>query len=122
MTNTNDQANAISIRGNSPNHMIWQLEGVEIVNPNHTNNAGTFSDRSTQSAGGVNILSAQLLNTSNFLTDAFPSQYGNALSGVMDMRLRRGNNERMNLPHKQDWSVLMWQRKDLFQKTAMLLF
>ena len=94
VTNTNDQANAISIRGNSPNHMIWQLEGVEIVNPNHTNNGGTFSDRSTQSAGGVNILSAQLLTTSNFLTDAFPSQYGNALSGVMDMRLRRGNNER----------------------------
>jgi Carboxypeptidase regulatory-like domain len=94
VTNVNDQANAISIRGNSPNNMNWQLEGVQIVNPNHLSNAGTFSDRSMQNSGGVNILSAQLLSTSYFLTDAFPSQYGNSLSGVMDMRLREGNNER----------------------------
>ncbi len=93
VTNTNDQTNGISIRGNSPNNMVWQIEGVEIVNPNHTNNAGTFSDRSTQNGGGVNILSAQLLSTSHFLTDAFPAQYGNSLSGVMDMRLRQGNSE-----------------------------
>ncbi len=93
VTNTNDQTNGISIRGNSPNNMVWQLEGVEIVNPNHTNNAGTFSDRSTQNGGGVNILSAQLLSTSYFLTDAFPAQYGNSLSGVMDMWFRQGNSE-----------------------------
>ncbi|MDF1865514.1 MAG: carboxypeptidase-like regulatory domain-containing protein, partial [Saprospiraceae bacterium] len=36
----NDQANGISIRGNSPNAMQWRLEGVEIVNPNHLSNAG----------------------------------------------------------------------------------
>ena len=37
----NDQANNIVIRGNSPNTMGWYLEGMEIVNPNHTSNAGT---------------------------------------------------------------------------------
>ncbi|GAB3513656.1 TonB-dependent receptor [Emticicia fontis] len=94
VANANDQANGMVIRGNSPNSMQWRLEGVEIVNPNHLSNAGTFSDRITQNAGGVNILSAQLLGNMNFLTGAFPAEYGNALSGVMDMRLRKGNNQK----------------------------
>ena len=37
----NDQANHLSIRGNSPNANAWLLEGAEIVNPNHTGNANT---------------------------------------------------------------------------------
>ncbi|GHB64912.1 TonB-dependent receptor [Persicitalea jodogahamensis] len=90
----NDQANGLVIRGNTPNGMQWRLEGVEIVNPNHTSNAGTFSDRATQTGGGVNILSTQLMGDSYFLTGAFPAEYGNALSGVMDMRLRKGNDEK----------------------------
>lgn len=94
VTNDNDQANGMAIRGNSPNSMQWRLEGVEIVNPNHLSNAGTFGDRSTQNAGGTNMLSAQLLGNMNFLTGAFPAEYGNALSGVMDMRLRAGNNQK----------------------------
>lgn len=94
VASTDDQANNISIRGNSPNSLAWRLEGLEIVNPNHLSNAGTFSDRPTQNGGGVNILSAQLLSTSYFMTGAFPANYGNALSGVMDMQLRPGNNEK----------------------------
>lgn len=90
----NDQANGLSIRGNSPNGMQWQLEGLEIVNPNHTPNAGTFSDRITQNGGGVNILSVQLLDASYFYTGGFPVEFGNALSGVMDMKLRKGNNQK----------------------------
>lgn len=90
----NDQTNGISVRGNSPNHLRWRLEGVDIVNPNHTPNAGAFSDRVTQSGGGVNILSAQLLGTTRFYTGAFPVEFGDALGGVLDMHLRPGNNER----------------------------
>lgn len=89
----NDQANGISIRGNSPNGLLWRLEGVDIVNPNHTPNAGTFSDRVTANGGGVNILSAQMLGASTFYTGAFPAEYGNALAGVLDMRLRPGNDQ-----------------------------
>lgn len=89
----NDQANHMIIRGNSPNSMSWRLEGVEIVNPNHTSNAGTASDRPSQNGGGVNMLSAQLLGNSTFMRGAFPANYGNALSGIMDMNLRKGNSE-----------------------------
>jgi hypothetical protein len=90
----NDQANGLVIRGNSPNSMQWRLEGLEIVNPNHLSNAGTFSDRPTSTGGGVNILSTQLMGTSQFLSGAFPGQYGNATGGILDMSLRKGNDEK----------------------------
>ena len=80
-----DGNNSIVIRGNAPNGLLWRMEGVEIPNPNH------FSDLGT-AGGGISILSAQLLANSDFLTGAFPAEYGNALSGVFDLRLRRGNN------------------------------
>ncbi|MCF8326019.1 MAG: TonB-dependent receptor [Leadbetterella sp.] len=94
VANTNDQANGMAIRGNTPESMQWKLEGVEIVNPNHLSNAGTFSDQPTQTGGGTNILSAQMLGHMNFLTGAFPAEYGNTLAGVMDMTYRVGNNKK----------------------------
>jgi hypothetical protein len=89
----NDQNNNIVIRGNSPNGVAWRLEGVDIVNPNHLTNAGTFTDRPVQSGGSVNILSSQLLGTSSFLNGAFDATYGNAMSGVFDMKYRNGSTE-----------------------------
>ncbi len=82
-----DGNNMISIRGNSPNGLLWRMEGVEIPNPNHFSNVGT-------SGGGISILSAQLLNNSDFSTGAFAAEYGNALSGVFDLKLRKGNNQK----------------------------
>ncbi|WP_425291069.1 carboxypeptidase regulatory-like domain-containing protein [Spirosoma linguale] len=79
-----DGGNSIVIRGNAPNGLLWRMEGVEIPNPNHFSSLGT-------AGGGISILSAQLLANSDFLTGAFPAEYGNALSGVFDLKLRRGN-------------------------------
>lgn len=82
-----DGGNYIVIRGNAPNGLLWRMEGVEIPNPNHFANLGA-------AGGGISILSAQLLANSDFLTGAFPAEYGNALSGVFDLKLRRGNNNK----------------------------
>ncbi len=90
---TNDQGNHISVRGNSPASLLWRLEGIDIVNPNHLSNAGTFNDRRVASSGSQSILSTQVLDNSTFLSGAFPARYGNAIGGVFDMRLRKGNNE-----------------------------
>ncbi len=90
----NDQANNLSIRGISPNAMQWYLQGAEIVNPNHLSNAGTLSDRASANGGGVMILSAQLLENTTLYQGAMPPQYGNALAGALDMRLRKGNDSR----------------------------
>jgi hypothetical protein len=94
VTTTNDQANNISVRGNSPNSLAWRLEGVEIVNPNHLTNAGTYTDRPMQNGGGTIILSAQMLANSQFLSGGFSPEYGGSVSGLFDMRLRKGNNEK----------------------------
>lgn len=83
----NDGNNVIVIRGNAPNGLLWRMEGVDIPNPNHFSAVGT-------SGGGISILSAQLLSNSDFLTGAFAAEYGNALSGVFDLKLRKGNSEK----------------------------
>lgn len=82
-----DGNNHIVIRGNAPNGLLWRMEGVDIPNPNHFSNIGT-------SGGGISILSSQLLTNSDFSTGAFAAEYGNALSGVFDLKLRKGNSDR----------------------------
>lgn len=84
---TSDGNNSISIRGNSPFGLLWRMEGVDIPNPNHFSGVAS-------AGGGISILSTQLLSNSDFMTGAFPAEYGNALSGVFDLNLRRGNNEK----------------------------
>lgn len=83
----NDGQNHIIIRGNSPKGLQWRLEGVEIPNLNHFAEIGS-------SGGGVSVISNNMIAGSDFLTGAFPAEYGNALSGVFDLRLRNGNNEK----------------------------
>ena len=87
VTNSQDGGNDIIIRGNSPKYVGWRLEGAEITNPNH------FGDPSSIS-GSTGTLNNNLLSTSDFYTGAFPSEFGDAISGVYDVRMRKGNNEK----------------------------
>lgn len=82
-----DLNNEIVIRGNSPTGLLWRLEGIEIPNPNHFGALGN-------SGGGISMLSSSMLSNSDFYTGAFPAEFGNASSGVFDLNLRTGNNER----------------------------
>lgn len=90
----NDQGNNISVRGNTPNAMQWYLEGAEIVNPNHLSNAGTPSDRTTANGGGVLILGANMMESATFFKGAMSADKGGALTSIMDLNLRKGNNEK----------------------------
>jgi hypothetical protein len=78
-------SNEIVIRGNSPKGLLWRVDGVDIPNPNHYAYVGT-------SGGGLTMFSSQVLGNSDFYTAAFPAEYGNALSGVFDMKFRNGNS------------------------------
>jgi hypothetical protein len=82
-----DQRNDIIIRGNSPLGLLWRLEGIDIPNPNHFGTLGT-------TGGPISILNNNLLTNSDFFTSAFPAEYGNAISGVFDLNLRNGNNQK----------------------------
>ncbi len=82
-----DRDNEIVIRGNSPKGLLWMLEGIEVPSPNHFSVIGS-------SSGAVSMLSSNMLANSDFITGAFPAEYGNAASGVFDIKLRNGNNEK----------------------------
>jgi hypothetical protein len=81
-----DGRNDIIIRGNSPTGLLWRLEGFDIPNPNHFGALGT-------TGGAVSMLNNNLLTNSDFFSGAFPAEYGNAMSGVFDLKMRNGNNE-----------------------------
>jgi len=83
---TGGATNGISIHGNSPQMLQWRVEGVEVNNPNH------FAEI-TEAGGGVfTSLNGTVLANSDFLTGAMPAEFGNALSGAFDMKMRVGNN------------------------------
>jgi hypothetical protein len=84
----NMNSNGIVIRGNAPKGLLWRLEGLEIANPSHFANMTSFG------GGGITALSSQMLASSDFYTGAFPAEFGNALSGAFDIRLRSGNRDK----------------------------
>lgn len=82
-----DETNEIIIRGNAPNQLLWRVEGMEVPDPNHFSEAGF-------STGAISILNTNILAKSDFFTGAFPAEYGNAISGVFDIKLRNGNSDK----------------------------
>lgn len=86
-----DSRNDIVIRGNSPQAVLWRMEGINIPNPNHFNIPGT-------AGGPVSMLNNKTLANSDFYTGAFPAEFGNSVAGVFDLKLRNGNRE------KHEWS------------------
>jgi hypothetical protein len=95
------QRNDIIIRGNSPMGLLWRLDGVDIPNPNHFGTMGT-------TAGPVTILNNNVLTNSDFFTGAFPAEYGNALAGAFDLRMRTGNIFR-----REFWGQIGWNGFEL---------
>jgi hypothetical protein len=83
----NDARNDIIVRGNSPLGVLWRLEGVDIPNPNHFSAQGA-------TGGPISMLNNNVLGNSDFLTGAFPAEYGNKTAAVFDLKLRNGNNEK----------------------------
>lgn len=87
VSGANDSRNDIIIRGNSPLGILWRLNGLDIPNPNHFGSLGS-------TGGPISILNNNTLDNSDFMTGAFPADYGNATAGVFDLKMRSGNNEK----------------------------
>lgn len=87
VSGASDDRNDIIIRGNSPTGVLWRMEGIDIPSPNHFATLGT-------TGGPISMLNINNLANSDFATSAFAAEYGNALSGVFDLRLRTGNRDK----------------------------
>ena len=92
-----DDRNDIIIRGNSPTGIQWKLDDIEIPNPNHYGGIGLTGNTTT-------ILNMNLLGNSDFLMGAFPSEYGNALSGVFDLKTKEINPKKRQHRFQTGWN------------------
>lgn len=87
MANTDDAQNFVSSRGNTPFGNTWYIEGVQMNNPNHFATLGN-------TGSALPILNTNALNHSDFLTGVFPAEYSGAFSGIFDIHLRNGNDQK----------------------------
>ncbi len=78
----------IIIRGGGPSESRFYLDGVEVPNINHFATQGA-------SGGPVGILNADFLRDVNYYSGAFPSNRGNALSGVFEFAQVDGNADKL---------------------------
>ncbi len=106
-----DTRSDIVIRGNSGIGLSWRLEGIDIPNPNHFARIGS-------SGGGLTVFSTNMLATSDFMTSAFPAEYGNAFSGVFDMKFRKGNQEKTERTIKAGLLGLQYAQEGPFSKKS----
>jgi ethanolamine utilization microcompartment shell protein EutS len=87
VVSNNDSRNDIVVRGNSPAGVLWRIEGIPSPNPSHYATPGT-------TGGPVTALNTNALKTSDFLTSAFPAEFGNATAAVFDINFRTGNSDK----------------------------
>ncbi len=104
-----DEANALIIRGNTPNGVQWRLEGVPVNNPNHFALLGN-------SSGSISAINPNTLAQSDFFAGAFPAEYGNALAGVIDVRLRTGNKDK----HERLFQIGAWSGVEALVEGPMI--
>ena len=86
VSSPDDSRNDIVVRGNSPTGVLWRIDGIPVPNPNHYSTFGT-------TGGPVSALNPNMMKNSDFITSAFPAEYGNALAGVFDISFRSGNKD-----------------------------
>lgn len=95
----NDSRNDIVVRGNSPSGVLWKVNGLPVATTNHYATIGS-------TGGPVSALNTNLLRTSDFLTGAFPSEYGNANAAVFDVNFRNGNTDKYEFTGQMGYSGL----------------
>lgn len=81
--------NDVLVRGGGANENRYFLDGIEIPVLNHFSVQGG-------SGGYASLVNTDLLKSVNFYTGAFPAQFSNGLSSVMDMQMKSGNSERFH--------------------------
>jgi hypothetical protein len=82
--------NDVIVRGGGPSENSFYLEDVEIPTINHFSTQGA-------SGGPVGIINADFLREVQLYSGAFPASRGNALSSVLEMKMKNGNAEKLVL-------------------------
>lgn len=78
--------NDLIVRGGAPNENRFFLDGISVPTINHFATQGS-------SGGPVGMIDVRFIREVDVYTSAFPSARGQALSSVMDFRMRDGSAE-----------------------------
>ncbi|MDD3287018.1 MAG: TonB-dependent receptor, partial [Bacteroidales bacterium] len=81
--------NDLIVRGGGPSENVFFLDDVEIPIINHFATQGA-------SGGAVGILNPDFVRQVDFLSGAFPSNRGGALSSVMNIKQKEGSRDKMH--------------------------
>lgn len=79
--------NDLIVRGGGPNENKFYLDRVEIPVINHFQTQGA-------SGGNASLINSDFLSGATLYTSAFPASRGNALSSVLDLRMKEGNPDK----------------------------
>ncbi len=82
--------NDVIIRGGGPSENRFYLDDIEIPVLNHFSTQGA-------SGGPVGIINADFIREVNFYSSNFPAKRYNALSGVLDFKLKEGSKDKTNI-------------------------
>lgn len=107
--------NDLIVRGGGPSENRFYIDGIEIPIVNHFSTEGA-------SGGPVGIIDADLIREVDFYTGAFPAGKGNALSSVLDFRLRDGYMDRNSVKATLGYSnVSLAANGHIGEKTSYLV-
>ena len=81
--------NDLLVRGGGPAENVFYLDGIELPVINHFSTQGS-------AGGAVGILNPDLVSAVDFYSGAFPANRPNALSSVLDIRLKEGSRDRVH--------------------------
>lgn len=86
LSKIDDRYNSMNVRGGSAIENGYYIDNIEISNMNHFPSQGSGN-------GPLGFLRADLLDNVVFHTGGFPVQYGNKLSSIMDIKMRKGSED-----------------------------
>ncbi len=80
----NEGSSSLLVRGGSPDQTLILLDDVPIYYINHI-------------GGFLSTIDVNTINEIKLIKGGFPAEYGNRLSGIMDIRLKNGNKQKHNV-------------------------
>ena len=80
--------NDLIVRGGAPSENLYIVDGIEIQNINHFGTQGA-------AGGPLSYINLDFVKEATFSTGGFPAEYGDKLSSVLRINLRKGREDRL---------------------------
>ena len=80
--------NDLIVRGGAPSENLYLIDGITVPNINHFGTQGA-------TGGPLSFVNLDFVNRTSFSTGGFSTQYGDKLSSVLSINLRKGRTDKL---------------------------